>query len=90
MASLSLTELLIGPDFYYQVNILAWEGYLLEQSSVFNTVMFCWSSPVTFEVAGNCDGGMVDCLLIRAKPFFDLATWESAMTECMPVVGSSL
>jgi len=34
MASLSLTVLLIGPDFY-QVDILAWEGYLLEQSSVF-------------------------------------------------------
>jgi hypothetical protein len=37
MASFSLTELLIGPDFY-QVDILAWEGYLLEQSSVFSTL----------------------------------------------------
>ncbi len=38
MTSLSLTELLIGPGFY-QVDVLAWEGYLLEHSSVFNTVV---------------------------------------------------
>jgi hypothetical protein len=34
MTSLSLTEPLIGPDFY-QVDVLAWVGYLLELSSVF-------------------------------------------------------
>ena len=40
MASLSLTELLIGLGLY-QVDVLAWEGHLLEQSSVENT---CWFS----------------------------------------------
>jgi hypothetical protein len=92
MASFSLTELLIGPDFY-QVDILAWEGYLLEQSSVFSTLfLFSWSKSSNLcgcLLLENVVEEWVDCLPIRAK-LFGLATRESATTECMPVVGSSL
>jgi hypothetical protein len=72
MASLSLAELLIGSDFH-QVYVLAWDGYLLEQSSVFNTVFvqFIKSSNLCgLLVAWKCNGGMVGCLLIRAKLFW--------------------
>jgi len=92
MASFSLAELLIGPDFY-QVDILAWEGYLLEQSSVFQHC-FCSVDPKSSNLCGcllleNVVEEWVDCLPIRAK-LFGLATRESATTERMPVVGSSL
>jgi hypothetical protein len=66
------------------------EGYLLEQSSVVkNTVGSVDQAKQLSWLLADVVGGMVDCLLVRAK-FYYSATWESAMTECMPVVGSSL
>lgn len=73
-ASLSWTELLIGPDFY-QAGILAQEGHLLEQLNVlfscFEYITFLFSffdqAKQLFMAACKCGGGMVGCLLIRAK-----------------------
>jgi hypothetical protein len=91
MASLSLTELLIVPGFY-QVDVLAWERDICLSSQVLkNTVGSVLSSQATFMVDfADVVGGMVDCLPRRSLEQFCSATWESAMTECMPVVGSSL
>jgi hypothetical protein len=92
MASLSLTGLLIVPGFY-QVDVLAWERDICLSSQVSkNTVGSVDQAKQLFMVCLQMWLGewWTACWSGQSLEQFYSATWESAMTECMPVVGSSL